>query len=137
MRKVLLLAAAAFLIPGAVSAQSTVNDPNANQPQSSTTTNAQSGMGDTGNPMASDTHMQQGDSMSNSASTPGSSADSASSAPSAGDAGMDAGSSTTGSAMSQGSSAAGDMSSPSGSMNKAYPVCSRTVKDSCRNRGGK
>jgi hypothetical protein len=29
------------------------------------------------------------------------------------------------------------MASPSGAMNKSYPTCSRTVQDSCRNRGGK
>jgi hypothetical protein len=34
--------------------------------------------------------------------------------------------------------AAADASSPSAAMtNKTYPTCTKTLRDSCRNRGGK
>lgn len=137
MRKVLLLAAAAMMIPGAVSAQSTMNDPAASQPDTSGTTNAQPGTGESADPMASDTQMQPSDPMSNSASTPSSSADSASSAPMAPDASMPAGSSTIGTAADTSSPAVGAPSSSGDAMNKTYTMCSPTVTDSCRNRGGK
>lgn len=119
MRKILLLAAATIMIPGAVAAQST-----AGQPDSSTTSNAQSGMGDTANPMASDTHIRQ-------RSTAGDASSSAS------DTGMSSGATAGagGSAADMGSTA--DTASSGGEMNKTYPMCSRTLRDSCRNRGGK
>jgi hypothetical protein len=128
MRKVLLLAAAAIMVPGVVSAQSTANQADANQADSQTTSNAQSGMGDTANPMASDTHIQQG-------STAGDTSTSASDASSG--ATMSSGATTAGSSADMSSAASTDTSSPSSSMNKTYPKCSRTLRDSCRNPGGK
>lgn len=141
MRKVMLFAAAAMMVPGLAIAQVAPADPMANQ---NTTTSAQSSMGDTANPMPGDTTSQQGDMMSNSASSSAtgtamsSSTDSAAPSSSAADAGMATGSSGTaaGSSTDMGGNAAMDATSPSAGM-KTYPTCSRTVQDSCRNRGGK
>lgn len=147
MRKVLLLAAAAIMIPGAVSAQSAMStQPGATmsgQADSATTipapTDTQSTMGAQGDMSAQSGTAPSGTTTpSNPSAMPGNTMnDSASGANTAADATASTSATTAPSAMDTGSNAAADTMSPSASANKTYPMCSKTVQDSCRNRGGK
>jgi hypothetical protein len=103
MRSVLILGAAAIMIPVAVAAQSNAGSSQSTAGQSGPVT-GQPGpegssndradpMGDTANPVASDTHLDQR------------------------------------------SGVGPSPSMSSGSAN--YPTCSRTIRDQCRNRGGR
>jgi hypothetical protein len=103
----LILAAAAIAIPSGLAAQSTTatdqsgsgqTAPTTGQPGPGAADNAQAdAMGDTANPMASDTHLDQRSGMSPSPST----------------------------------------AVPAAAMNRTYPPCTRTLRDECRNRGGR
>jgi hypothetical protein len=126
MRKTILLAAAAMMIPAAVSAQSTMDQTSPAPTDTSSTMSTQ--------PQGADTTAQS--TMGNAA---GSASDSAAPSTGAADAGMPAGDTTAGSTAgtSADMSASTDATSPSAAMNKSYPTCSRTVQDSCRNPGGK
>lgn len=119
MRKIMLFAAAAMMVPGAAIAQATMDSAN---PAPADTYSSMSSEPDAANP--------------NTQSTMGATSESAAPSTGAADAGLATSDmNTAGSAADM--NASNEATSPSAAMNNAYPTCSRTVQDSCRNPGGK
>lgn len=158
MRSIFLAGAAALsmiAMPGVLGAQTTGEtgaDTSAAQPGTGTTTEPSN----PADPMQSDTHSPAPPSTGTGTST-GTSTDTGTGSdtgtgtmpPPSGPAGstgqgsmgqpMDSGAQAGGSAMSSSSQpmVQGNMTVPPDAMNKTYPPCTRTLQDSCRNRGGR